>query len=81
MDLEDKAFVAASRLWAGSIMASLDKQPLDQDQAANLVTATLVEVLAQRLGGVFPAVERLRLVADIFEAQAFAELGTTGKPN
>lgn len=74
VEITDAEFAKASRQWAQALLAMLDKLPVDGEQATNLLTAAFSEVLAQRLGGVPQAIERVRLIADVWEAQALGDL-------
>lgn len=74
VEITDAEFAKAARQWAQALLAMLDKLPVDGEQATNLLTAAFSEVLAQRLGGVPQAIERVRLIADVWEAQALGDL-------
>lgn len=75
MEITDDEFAKASRQWAQAMLAMLDRLPVDGEQATNLLTAAFSEVLAQRLGGIPQAIERVRLIADVWEKQALGDLG------
>lgn len=74
IEITDSEFSEASRQWALGMLGMLDRLPVDRDQATNLLAAAFSEVLAQRLGGIPQAVERMRLLADLWERQALDEM-------
>lgn len=74
MQITDTEFTEASRLWALAMLGMLDRVPVDGEQATNLLAAAFGEVLAQRLGGIPQAVERMRLLADLWERQALDDM-------
>lgn len=64
----DKQFAIAARSIAGTFIDKFAAMGMSTDEVANLTGAALGEILAQQLGP-FGAVERLRDLADRFEAQ------------
>ena len=76
MNLTDDEFNAAARQWAVTLLGMLDRLPVEGDQAIKMLSAAFSEVLAQRLGGIPQAVERMRLMADVWERQALDDLRT-----
>jgi hypothetical protein len=64
----DAEFVIAARSIALPWLDFFARQKTAPDDAANLMVAALVEVVAQQIGP-FRAIERLRDAADVLEAQ------------
>jgi hypothetical protein len=64
----DKAFTTAARTIAGTFCDRFATMGMPPEDAANLATAALSEIIAQQLGP-FAAIERLRDAADVLERQ------------
>jgi hypothetical protein len=71
----DEQFAKASRAIAGTFLDRFAAMGMTPDEIANLTGAALGEILAQQLGP-FGAVERLRMLANVFEAQLLEGGGT-----
>lgn len=64
----DEQFAIAARSIATAFIDRFAKMGMSPDEVANLCGAALTEIIAQQLGP-FGAIERLRIMADTFEAQ------------
>jgi len=73
MELTDCQFTATVRTMALGVLLACQERDLSPDTAADLVGSALVEALGQLLGPV-GAIERLRDLADLFEAQCLGEM-------
>jgi hypothetical protein len=72
-ELTDSEFTATARTMALGVLRACQEQRLSSDTAAALAGAALTEALGQLLGPV-AAIERLRDMADLFEAQCLGEM-------
>lgn len=69
-------FVANCRALASGLLGLMDAKGIVGDHCTNMITSVLIEVLAHRLGSMPAAIERLRLVADIAEADELGKLAS-----
>lgn len=67
----DQAFATAARTIAGTFCDRFARMGMPPEDAANLATAALSEIIAQQIGPM-GAVERLRDAADVLERQLLA---------
>lgn len=72
------AFARAARSIALPWAAKISREGWPPDEACNLLIAAIAEVVAQQLGPV-RAVERLRDVADVLEAQLLDQGRAVGR--
>ncbi len=72
-EMSDEQFKATARELALGLLGLMERKGISGDDAPAIIAAALGECLAQLLGGVFPAVERMRDIADIWEGQALGK--------
>jgi len=65
-------FMDSVRAIATGLQTLVESKGIEGDDVTAMVSSALLEVLGQRLG-VFGAVERLRMLADIAERQALSD--------
>lgn len=75
--MDSAEFTTCARALAGGLIDMLDRLPIGREDHPMLLAAALAEVLAQKLGGIPQAVERLRLVADVMERQAMDDMSAS----
>ena len=71
--MKSDELISNSRAIAIGLLELCQRKGATGDEITAMATNALIEVLGQRLGGIFPVVERLRDLADICECQALAE--------
>ena len=71
--MTDDQFIETSKQLALAVLTLCERKGISGEDTAHLAGAALGEVLAQHLGP-FGAVERLRGIADTFEAQCLGNM-------
>lgn len=75
MKLSNEAFLATARAIASSVIEGCAAAGIEDGDATDVIGAASLEALAQSLGGMPQAIERLRLLADVAEKQLLHRLG------
>ena len=70
--MTDEQFGTAVHVLSASLSAALERRAIPQAEASKVLTATVAQCLAQQIGPV-AAIERLRDMADLMEAQILQE--------
>lgn len=70
--MTDEQFGDAVHALSGTLTAAVERRGIRQQEAGKVLTATLAQSLAQLVGPV-AAIERLRDMADLMEAQILQE--------
>lgn len=70
--MTDEQFSAAVHVLSDSISAAIDRRGISQQEASKVLAATVAQCLAHQIGPV-AAIERLRDLADLMEAQIIQE--------
>lgn len=70
--MTEQELILLTRVLSVNLSGLVERLPLSAEDALGVVSGAFAETLARQLGGIVPAVERMRDLADLMERQAFA---------